>query len=88
MLKAMKKKSRINKFYRELNTKELTWCKWYFPIITTHNSLKIIDEYLINYLRFLSTGRFTKKNFNITYDYLKSLGFKSLVNEYYKFLEK
>ncbi|MBQ8424744.1 MAG: hypothetical protein IJX17_01830 [Clostridia bacterium] len=77
-----------NKFYRETNTKDLTWCKWYFPIITTHKSLKIIDEYLISYLRFLSSGRFTKKNFNITYNYLKSLGFKSLVNEYYKFLEK
>ena len=77
-----------NKFYREINTKDLTWCKWYFPIITTSNSLKIIDEYLINYLRFLNTGRFTKKNFNITYNYLKSLGFRSLVNEYYNFLKK
>ena len=76
-----------NKFYREKNTKDLTWSKWFFPVITTHKSLKIIDEYFISYLRYLSTGRFTKKNFNITYEKLKSLGFRSLVHEYYLFIE-
>ena len=73
-----------NKFYREDHQKDLTWSKWFFPVITTHKKLEIIDNYLVQYLRYLSTGRFSKKNYNITYDYLKSLGFRSLVNEYYK----
>jgi hypothetical protein len=73
-----------NKFYREDHQKDLTWSKWFFPVITTHNKLEIIDNYLIQYLRYLSTGKFSKKNYNITYDYLKELGYKSLVNEYYK----
>jgi hypothetical protein len=73
-----------NKFYREDHQKDLTWSKWFFPVITTHEKLEIIDGYLLQYLRYLSTGKFNKKNYNITYDYLKELGFKSLVNEYYK----
>lgn len=77
-----------NKFFREKNTKDLSWSKWYFPVINTHKTLKDIDNYLIQYIRYLSTGRFTKKNYNIKYDYLKSLGYRSLVNEFYKFQEK
>lgn len=73
-----------NKFYREDHSKDLTWSKWFFPVITTHDRLSEIDGYLIQYLRYLSTGRFTKKNYNITYDYLKSLGYKSLVHEYHR----
>lgn len=74
-----------NKFYREMNTKSLTWSKWFFPVLNTHDSLKIIDDYLIQYLRYISTGRFSKKNYNVTYERLKELGFRSLVNEFHKF---
>ena len=56
-------------------------------MVTTSNGLKIIDNYLVQYLRFLSSGRHCKQNYNIRYDYLKNLGYKSLVNEYYKFKE-
>lgn len=77
-----------NKFYRERNTKDLTWCKWFFPLINTHKKLKVIDNYLVQYLRYLSSGRFGKQNYNITYEYLKGLGFRSLVNEFYKYHSK
>ena len=76
-----------NKFFKETDLKDLTWSKWYFPIITTAKSLKEIDNYFVNYLRYLSTGKFTKKNFNITYQLLKNWGYKSLVNEYYKHIK-
>ena len=74
-----------NKFYRETNTKDLTWSKWFFPIINTSSSLKIIDEYLVQYIRYLSKAKFSKQNYSVTYDTIKSLGFRSLVNEYYKY---
>ena len=77
-----------NKFFREENTKDLSWSKWYFPVLTTHDTLKEIDNYLLQYIRYLDSGRFTKKNYNIKYDYLKSLGYHSLVNEFYKTKEK
>lgn len=74
-----------SKFYKTVNNKDFTWCKWFFPVITTHKKLEIIDDYLVQYLRYLETGRFSKQNYNIKYSYLKQLGFKSLVNEFYKF---
>ena len=71
------------KFYMVDNTRELTWTLWYFPIITTDKSLKEIDEYFQNTLRYIKTGRYNKKNYNIKYDELKKLGYRSLVHEYY-----
>lgn len=72
------------KFYDDENDDGFTWSRWYFPLLTTAKSLKIIDGYLEQYMRFLSTGRHTKRNFLVRYDELKELGFRSLVNEYYK----
>ena len=74
-----------NKFYRTENTKELSWCKWFFPLLSSHKGLKIIDDYFVQYLRYLSSGKFSRKNFSVTYTSLKKLGFRSLVNEFYKF---
>ena len=73
-----------NKFYRVENTKTLSWCKWFFPVINTDTSLKIIDDYLLQYIRYMYSGKFKKQNYNITYDTIKKLGYRSLVNEYYK----
>ncbi len=73
------------KFYEDNHANELTWSRWFFPMITTSDGLKKIDNYLVEYLRFLSSGRHCKQNFNIRYNHLKDLGYKSLVNEYYKF---
>ena len=73
------------KFFEDNHASELTWSRWFFPMITTSEGLKTIDSYLLQYLRFLSSGRHCKQNYNIRYNYLKELGYKSLVNEYYKF---
>ena len=75
------------KFYREFSDNDFTWSRWFIPGITTDQSLKLIDDYLVEYVRFLHTGRHTKKNFEISYDEIKELGFKSLVNEYYRWGE-
>ncbi|MBR6179184.1 MAG: hypothetical protein IKQ70_15070 [Bacteroidales bacterium] len=72
------------KFYREFSDNDFTWCRWFFPVITTAESLKAIDNYLVEYVRFLRSGRHTKKNFVVDYTEIKELGFKSLVNAYYK----
>ena len=76
------------KFYDEEHDNGFTWSRWFFPSITTSKSLKIIDQYLEQYMRYLSTGRHTKKNFNVRYETLKELGFRSLVAEYYKFISE
>ncbi len=71
------------KFYSKENGNELTWSMWYFPIINTDNGLSEVDKYMQQYLRYIATGRHCKKNFNITYEFLKECGYRPLVSEYY-----
>lgn len=78
-------------FVRHFNTKlfnnpalgELTWTKWFFPIINTDATLKKIDLYMQDCIRVLATGKNTKSKYLFKYEDIKSLGYKNLVNEYY-----
>lgn len=62
---------------------ELSWSSWFFPVISTADSLHEIDLYAQDCLRYLIAGTHTKARFNVRYDDLKALGFRSLVHEYY-----
>lgn len=73
------------KFYDNPRQHEVTWCRWYFPTITTAKSLRVLDEYMIACVRYIATGKHTKANFNLRYERIKELGFKSLVNAYYAY---
>lgn len=86
---AMKVLNRVfcAKYFCNSRSDEMTWTRWYFPLITVDVSLKKLDQYLQSYLRYLSTGRFTKKNYQVTYDKMKQCGYRSLVNEYHKWCE-
>ena len=64
---------------------ELTWSRWFFPVINTDNSLQVIDHYAQECLRYLLSGTHTKKRFNIRYEDLKALGYQSLVHAYYAY---
>lgn len=72
------------KFFENPVRSELTWCRWYFPIITTDVTLKEIDHYMQECIRFIYTGKHTKKNYNLRYEDIKKLGYRSLLNEYHK----
>lgn len=63
---------------------DFTWSRWFFPNITTTKGLKIIDDYMQEYIRYTITGRHYKGNYRIKYATLKKLGYRNLVNEYYK----
>ncbi|MBQ4068702.1 MAG: group II intron reverse transcriptase domain-containing protein [Lachnospiraceae bacterium] len=73
---------------KELDMDDFTWCRWFFPNITTDKSLKEIDEYMQQYIRYIITGRHYKGNYRISYSQMKEWGYRSLVNEYYKFKNK
>lgn len=64
---------------------ELTWARWYFPLINTTEALKTIDAYSQRCIRYLATGKHTKAQYNFRYEQMKHLGYISLVNRYYKF---
>ncbi|MBR2732042.1 MAG: group II intron reverse transcriptase domain-containing protein [Clostridia bacterium] len=66
---------------------ELSWSRWYFPVINTTDSLRQIDQYAQDCIRFLVSGKHTKARFNVRYEVLKRLGYRSLVHAYYAALE-
>lgn len=81
----------IKKFNRKFygcgaESTDFTWSKWYFPIINSHEGLKDIDNYFQQYARYLSSGRFQKKNYRkVTYEMLKEAGYLPLVSGYYQY---
>ena len=75
------------KFFESEDSATLTWSRWFFPVINQTDGLKEIDHYLQDNIRFLSSGKHNKTNYRVNYEILNSLGYKSLVNEYYKFKE-
>lgn len=71
------------KLFEGVPEHDLTWARWYFPVITTTDSLKIIDEYAQSCIRTLATGTHTKAAYNFRYEDMKNLGYITLVNRYY-----
>lgn len=64
---------------------ELSWSYWYFSVINTTETLRLIDEYAQDCIRYLVSGKRTKARYNVRYSYIKELGYRSLVNAYYSF---
>jgi len=75
------------KFYDIDGESEFTWSRWFFPVLTKTDGLRALDEYLVEYIRYLYSGRHYKGNYAVTYDHIKELGFRSLVHEFYRFRE-
>ncbi len=64
---------------------ELTWSRWYFPLINETNGLKTIDQYFQFWARYLADGRHSKISFKkIPYSLLQSYGYVPLVSAYHK----
>lgn len=72
------------KFFEGEDPETLTWSRWFFPVINRTEGLKEIDHFLQQNLRYLSTGKHGKANYRMDYETLKKLGYRSLVNEFYK----
>ena len=62
---------------------ELSWSNWFFPVIDTADSLHEIDLYSQDCIRYLISEKHTKARFNVRYEDLKALGYRSLVHAYY-----
>ena len=76
------------KLFEETEDHELTWARWYFPVINTAASLAEIDHYAQDCIRYLSSGKRTKARFNVRYAEMKELGYRNLVHEYYAGLKR
>ncbi|MBR0509097.1 MAG: group II intron reverse transcriptase domain-containing protein [Clostridia bacterium] len=72
------------KLFESAGDNELTWARWFFPVLNTDVSLKEIDRYAEDCIRYLASGTRTKARYNVRYRDIKEMGFRSLVHEYYK----
>jgi len=64
---------------------ELTWSRWYFPLITKTEGLKTVDQYFQVWARYLDVGRHRKISYrNVTYSMLRDYGYVPLVSAYHK----
>lgn len=83
----MAAKAFIKHFNRKLYTSEcsseVNWSWWYFPLITTDQSLKEIDAYMQDCVRYVATGKRTRSRFDFTYGQMKGLGLQTLVNRWF-----
>lgn len=71
------------KLFESVPEHDLTWARWYFPVITTADSLKVIDAYAQSCIRSLATGKHTKGSYQFRYEDMKKLGYVTLVGRYY-----
>ena len=94
--KGLEGKAAAKAFVRVFNRKlfegakdsDLTWSQWFFSVINTDRSLREIDHYAQECIRFLMSGKHTKGRFNIRYEEIQKLGCKNLVHEYYAYHKK
>ena len=71
------------KLYDNQVNSELTWSRWFFPMINTSTSLLILDHYMQDCVRYIATESRTNKRFRFNYDMIKELGYRPLEHEYY-----
>ena len=71
-------------FFENKRNHELTWIRWYFPIINSTEGIHEIDVFMQDQIRYLISGTRTKARFNCRYEDMKKLGYRSLVGAYYK----
>lgn len=72
------------KFYNNTDVHDMTWSRWYFPLITTDKSLRVIDQYMQECIRYIATEKHTKSRYNFRYNQMKELEYQSLVNNWYR----
>ncbi|MBN2893912.1 MAG: hypothetical protein JXL97_18735 [Bacteroidales bacterium] len=81
----------INKLNRKMlgknfNNSDLCWSRWYFPLINTSNTLKVIDKFVQDKLRYSVNGHYSKLNYKQTpYSILQELDYQPITKLFYLF---
>lgn len=76
------------RFYGSGESGELSWDLWYLPVITTTDSIAVIDHYLQERIRYVATGRYSKRGYEaMPYRRMVELGYRPLVRRYHEMRE-
>ncbi len=60
----------------------------HFKVITTTKSLKVLDDMILDLIRIVATGKKGKDRFRLSLDTIRLFGYRSLVNSYYRFINR
>ena len=71
------------KLYENPDHNDICWARWYFPVIGTDASLRLIDRYMQDCIRYIACGHHGKKRFGLRYETMKDWGYRPLVHEFY-----
>lgn len=72
-------------FFGRKGSRQLSWARWIFPVITSTDSLRELDHYVQNAVRYVMCGSFSNKRYRIRYKDLQRLGYQSVLHAYYHF---
>ena len=73
-----------HRFFGWEQNSKACWSHWYFPLINTDKSLKIIDKQIQDWIRYIMLGCHVKRNrYRIPYKILKKHGYRTLVSRFY-----
>lgn len=78
-------RAQARRFFDNPIASELTWTRWFFPLISSDAGLKELDGYIRQCMRYTATGNHSAANYRIPHEKLRELGLISLVNEYYRY---
>lgn len=59
-----------------------------FQYITTIKSLKVLDDMIVDMIRIVATEKKGKGKYSLTLDQLRLFGYRSLVNSYYRYINR
>ena len=77
-----------NDMFLGYDDSELSWSRWFMPVIDRTEGLHQIDEHIQLWARYIPNGRHCKKDYGlVTYQTMKRCGYRSLVSEYYDLRE-
>jgi len=79
--------NRVNRYFygRHESVHRLNWESYFFTSITRSDSLRDLDRFVQDLIRYVGTGKKTKARYRMTYEDMTRLGYKPLVHEYYRF---
>ncbi len=87
--RAMIRKFQFKFYGTGLRDDELTWSKWYFPMLNCHYGLSQIDQHMQMWIRYIASGSHCKKNYSLVdYDMMKEWGYVPLKAAYYSRFRK
>ena len=72
-------------FFGKTGGRDLSWARWLFPVLTETASLKELDHYVQDAVRYCMCGSLSRKRCRVPYQKLKAMGYRSLVHAYYHF---